>query len=238
MSEKSQLRVRVFADGANLEDMVTASKDPLIAGFTTNPTLMRQSGVTDYVAFAHEVLAAIQTKPISFEVFSDNLEEMERQAHTIAAWADNVYVKIPITNTKGETTAKLVERLSSDGIKVNVTAILSLAQVRTAAEALESSREGIVSVFAGRVADTGRDPVPLMTAALALLEDYPQLQLLWASPREVLNVIQADRIGCHIITVTNDLLKKIDGLGRDLEAFSLDTVKMFHGDARKAGFSL
>ncbi|MBO0729455.1 MAG: transaldolase [Acidimicrobiaceae bacterium] len=238
MSEKSQLRVRVFADGANLEDMVTASKNPLIAGFTTNPTLMRQSGVTDYVAFAHEVLAAIQTKPISFEVFSDNLEEMERQAHTIAAWADNVYVKIPITNTKGETTAKLVERLSSDGIKVNVTAILSLAQVRTAAEALESSREGIVSVFAGRVADTGRDPVPLMTAALALLEDYPQLQLLWASPREVLNVIQADRIGCHIITVTNDLLKKIDGLGRDLEAFSLDTVKMFHGDARKAGFSL
>lgn len=238
MPDRPSLRTRVFADGAHLDEMLTLARDPMIAGFTTNPTLMRKSGVTDYRAFARTVLDACADKPVSFEVLSDDFEEMERQARTIASWADNVYVKVPITNTRRETSAKLIERLSGDGVKVNVTAIMTLGQVRVAADAMESSPGGIVSVFAGRVADSGRDPVPLMSAALALLEDHPRLELLWASPREVLNVVQADQVGCHIITVTKELLSKLQLLGRDLEQFSVDTVTMFHSDAMAAGLQL
>lgn len=238
MPDQLPLGIRVFADGAHLDEMLELAKDPLVAGFTTNPTLMRKSGVSDYRAFARTVLDACADKPISFEVLSDEFEEMERQARILASWADNVYVKVPITNTRGQSSAKLIERLSGDGIRVNVTAIMTLGQVRTAADALEASPGGVVSVFAGRIADTGRDPVPLMRAALALLEDRPRLELLWASPREVLNVVQADDVGCHIITVTRDLMTKLRGLGRDLEDFSVETVAMFHSDAVAAGLEL
>jgi transaldolase len=232
------LSIKIFADGADLEKMLELARNPQISGFTTNPTLMRQSGVTDYIRFAHEVLEHITDRPISFEVFSDEFDEMERQAHTLSTWGANVYVKIPITNTKGESSAKLIRRLSGDGVRLNVTAVLSLNQVRGAAEALEDSQGGIVSVFAGRIADTGRDPVPLMAAALQLLSPFPALELLWASPREVLNLVQADSVGCHIITATPEILKKIPVLGRDLEDLSLDTVKMFRNDAVTAGFCL
>jgi transaldolase len=228
----------VFADGAHLDEMLALAQDPLVAGFTTNPTLMRKSGVTDYGAFARTVLDACANKPVSFEVLADDFEEMERQARTISSWADNVYVKVPITNTRGESSAKLIERLSTDGIKVNVTAIMTLGQVRSAADAMEASPGGVVSVFAGRLADTGRDPIPLMRAALALLEAQPRLELLWASPREVLNVVQADEIGCHIITVTKDLLAKLQLLGKDPVEFSAETVAMFHSDALAAGLTL
>jgi transaldolase len=232
------LSIKIFADGADVEKMLELARNPQISGFTTNPTLMRSSGVTDYVGFAHQVLEHITDRPISFEVFSDDFDEMERQAHTLSSWGENVYVKIPITNTKCEGSAKLIRRLSSDGVKLNVTAILSLNQVRVAAEALEGSHAGIVSVFAGRIADTGKDPVPLMAAALHLLSPFPALELLWASPREVLNLVQADSVGCHIITATPEILKKIPVLGRDLDDLSLDTVKMFRNDAVSAGFSL
>jgi transaldolase len=199
---------------------------------------MRQSGITDYEAFAREALKQITDLPISFEVFSDELDDMARQARLIAAWGANVYVKIPVTNTRGESCAPLIRLLSEEGLHLNVTALLSLSQVRVVAEALEPSPRAIVSVFAGRIADTGRDPVPLMQAALELLAPFPSQELLWASPREVLNICQADAIGCHIITVTYDLLKKLRGLGRDLEDFSLATVQMFHDDAQRAGFVL
>jgi transaldolase len=232
------LRIKVFADGADLAGIARLAGDPLIAGFTTNPTLMRQSGVDDYRRFAEQVLEAVPGKPISFEVFSDEEDEMERQARLIAGWGPNVYVKIPVTDTSGRSTAKLVRRLTEAGVKLNVTAILSLRQVQTVVEALGGSDSAIVSVFAGRVADTGRDPVPLMSAALELVRLDPALELLWASPREVLNVVQADAIGCHIVTVTHELLKKLPGLGRDLEDVSLDTVRMFRRDAVEAGFTL
>jgi len=232
------LRIKVFADGADLAGIARLAGDPLIAGFTTNPTLMRQSGVADYRRFAEQVLEAVPDKPISFEVFSDEEDEMERQARLIAGWGPNVYVKIPVTDTSGRSTAKLVRRLTEAGVKLNVTAILSLRQVQTVVEALGGTDAAIVSVFAGRVADTGRDPVPLMSAALELVRLDPALELLWASPREVLNVVQADAIGCHIVTVTHELLKKLPGLGRDLEDVSLDTVRMFRRDAVEAGFTL
>jgi transaldolase len=232
------LRIKIFADGANLEGIIGWAKDPRIAGFTTNPTLMRQSGISDYVDFASQVLKAVPDKPISFEVFSDDIDEMARQARLIASWGPNVYVKIPVTDTRGASTAKLVRELTEDGVKLNVTAILSLSQVRTVVDALSGSDAAIVSVFAGRVADTGRDPVPLMTAALQLVSLNPALELLWASPREILNIVQADAIGCHIITITHDLLKKLSNLGRDLDDVSLDTVKMFHRDALEAGYAL
>jgi transaldolase len=230
--------VKIFADGANVDQMAQLAEAAHISGFTTNPTLMRGSGVTDYAAFARRVLDVIPDKPISFEVFSDDQDEMERQARTIASFGENVYVKIPVTTTTGESTAKLVARLTAAGIKLNITAILTLAQVRVSVEALEGTTAGIVSVFAGRIADTGRDPMPIMTAALELVSIDPSIELLWASPREVLNVVQADAIGCHIITVTPDLLKKLPGLGRSLEDLSLDTVRMFHEDARVAGYTL
>lgn len=238
MVEAQNLEVKIFADGANVDQMVQLAETPHISGFTTNPTLMRGSGVTDYATFARRVLDAIPSKPISFEVFSDDQDEMERQARTIASFGENVYVKIPVTTTTGESTAKLTARLTAAGIKLNITAILTLAQVRVSVDALEGTTAGIVSVFAGRIADSGRDPIPIMTAALELVSIDPSIELLWASPREVLNVVQADAIGCHIITVTPDLLKKLPGLGRSLEDFSLDTVRMFHEDARAAGYTL
>jgi transaldolase len=232
------LRIKVFADGADLEGMLVLAKDPIVSGFTTNPTLMRRSGVTDYATFAKEVLAAVTEHPISFEVVADEFEEMRRQAELIASWGPNVFVKIPVTNTRGESSAELIRELSLEGLRLNVTAILSLRQVWTVARALSDSRGAVVSVFAGRIADTGRDPIPLMVGALDILADLPHAELLWASPREILNVVQADLIGCHIVTVTHDLLAKIGGLGRDLEDVSRDTVTMFHHDAQQSGLTL
>lgn len=233
-----ELRVKIFADGADLASIVELVKQDHIRGFTTNPTLMRQAGIEDYEAFAHQLLELVSRHPISFEVFSDDFEEMERQALKITRWAENVYVKIPVTNTAGESSAKLVRRLTEQGVKVNVTALMTPAQVRNAGEWLEGGPHSFVSVFAGRIADSGRDPIPIMAAAVELLQPYPNVELIWASPREVLNVLQADAVGCHVITVTHDLLKKLPTLGRNLDEFSLDTVKMFHDDAKRAGFSL
>jgi transaldolase len=232
------LRIKVFADGADLSGMLALSQDPLISGFTTNPTLMRRSGVTDYATFAKEVLDAVTDLPISFEVVADEFDEMRRQALVIASWGRNVLVKIPVTNTRGESSTNLIRELTLEGLKLNVTAVLSLRQVWTVAQSLAESQGAVVSVFAGRIADTGRDPIPLMTAALDILSDSPQTELLWASPREILNVVQADGIGCHIVTVTHDLLKKIGGLGRDLEDVSRDTVVMFKRDADQSGLIL
>jgi transaldolase len=238
MGTLDHLQIKVFADGADVAGLQALAVNPLIRGFTTNPTLMRQAGVEDYEAFAHQVIPMVGSRPISFEVFSDEFEEMERQALRISAWGGNVNVKIPVTNTTGQSSLKLVRRLAADGIRLNVTALMSLTQVRAVAEALEGGPPAIVSVFAGRVADTGRDPVPLMAAALELVRPYPNIELLWASPRELLNIVQADAVGCHIITVTHDLLKKLPSLDRDLDDFSLDTVKMFHRDAQAAGYQL
>jgi transaldolase len=233
-----RLRVKIFADGANLAGMVELARDPRITGFTTNPTLMRAAGITDYRAFAHEVLAAIPNRPISFEVFSDELNEMERQAREIASWGEQVYVKIPVSNTRGESTGPLIKTLSQAGVKVNVTALMTLDQVKDVAGNLAGGAPSYISVFAGRVADTGRDPVPVMAAAVEALRPFPACELIWASPRELLNVFQADAIGCHVITVTHDVLKKLALVGKDLDAYSLDTVKMFRTDAVAAGFTL
>ena len=233
-----QLRVKIFADGADKDGMREMARLPHIAGFTTNPTLMRAAGVHDYRKFALEVLQAIPDRPISFEVFSDEFDEMERQAREIASWGENVFVKIPVTNTLGGPAHGLIRRLTKTGVKLNVTAILTLDQVRDTVAALADGASSIVSVFAGRIADTGRDPVPLMAAAVELLRPYPAQQLLWASPRELLNIVQADAVGCHIITATNDLLRKLALIGRDLSEYSLETVRMFYRDAREAGFSL
>lgn len=233
-----RLRVKIFADGADLDGMLALARDPRIAGFTTNPTLMRQAGVADYRAFAQEVLAAIPDRPISFEVFSDELDEMERQAREIASWGEHVYVKIPVSNTRGESTGPLLRTLSQAGVKVNVTALMTLAQVRDVASSLAGGAPSYVSVFAGRVADTGRDPVPLMAACVEALRPHPRCELIWASPRELLNVFQADAVGCHIITVTHDVLKKLALVGKDLDQYSLETVKMFRSDAVAAGFTL
>ena len=213
-------------------------KNPLISGFTTNPTLMKKAGITDYALFAKEVLTLIKDKPISFEVFSDDFREMEQQALTIASWGENVYVKIPVTNTRGESSVALVKRLTEAGVKVNVTAIMTLAQVQEVLPALKNTPGAYVSIFAGRIADTGLDPLPIMKQAMKMLLDYPNVELIWASPRELLNIIQADDIGCHVITVTNDILKKLVTLGKDLNEYSLDTVKMFFNDATSAGFTL
>ncbi|HLJ60630.1 MAG TPA: transaldolase [bacterium] len=232
------LNVKVFADGADKAAMLELYRNPLVRGFTTNPTLMRKAGVADYRAFALDVLEHIPDRPISFEVFADEFAEMRRQAREIAGWGEQVYVKIPITNTRGESSIPLVRDLTSAGVKVNVTALLALDHVRDVAAAVAGGAPAFVSVFAGRVADTGRDPVPLMAAALELLALAPNAELIWASPREVLNVVQADAIGCHVITVTPDILAKIGQLGKDLHEFSLDTVRMFRGDAVKAGYSL
>ena len=234
----SKLHVKIFADGADRAGMLEMARKPHIAGLTTNPTLMRKAGISDYRAFARDVLKAITDKPISFEVFSDDFVEMERQANEIASWGDNVYVKIPVTNTKGESCCGLIRRLARAGVKQNVTALLTLAQVRDVAAAMGDDAPGYISVFAGRMADTGRDPVPLMAAAVELMRPYPNQELIWASPRELLNIFQADAIGCHIITVTHDVLKKLELVGKDLAKYSLETVKMFHDDAAHAGFVL
>jgi transaldolase len=236
MTSIDALSVKIFADGANVPEMIEMYDQPYIKGFTTNPTLMRKAGIANYPAFARQILHAIPDKPISFEVFSDEFAEMERQAREIAGWGENVYVKIPVTNTRRESACDLVRRLSHSGVKVNVTALLSLGQVRDVAAAVAGGAPAYVSVFAGRVADTGYDPVPLMTAAVEMLRIAPNAELIWASPRELLNIFQANAIGCHIITVTSDILKKLSLVGRDLEDYSLDTIKMFHNDAEQAGF--
>ncbi len=233
-----QLKVKIFADGADRKGMLEMAANPMISGLTTNPTLMNKAGIKDYKAFAQDILKNITSKPISFEVFSDDFDEMEGQALEIASWGQNVYVKIPITNTKGESSARLVGRLSSQGVKVNVTAMMTLQQVQSVVPEMINGPGGYVSVFAGRVADSGRDPVPAMREIVEYLKPYPSIELIWASPREVLNIVQADQIGCHIITVTNDLIKKMSLFGRDLNEYSLDTVKMFYNDARAAGFVL
>jgi len=238
MKTIDELSVKIFADGADKTGMLEMAAKPFVKGLTTNPTLMRKAGIIDYKAFALDVLKDIKDKPISFEVFSDDFEEMERQAIQIAGWADNVYVKIPVTNTKREPAYALVQRLSKRGIKLNVTAIMTLTQVREVVANLDPAVPSYVSVFAGRIADTGRDPVPLMAAAVELLRGMPQAELIWASPRELLNIFQADSIGCHIITVTNDVLKKLDLIGKNLDDYSLDTVKMFYNDATAAGYAI
>jgi len=232
------LKIKIFADGADKAGMLEMDAKPWCKGFTTNPTLMRKVGLTDYKAFAKDILGSIKEKPISFEVFSDEMNDMERQATEIAGWGKNVYVKIPVTNTQGESMAPLIKKLAEKGVHLNVTAMMPLEQVKIVGEALKDGPESIISVFAGRIADSGRDPVPHMKEALQILKPHPQVELLWASPREVLNIIQADEIGCHIITVTNDILKKLKLLGKDLTEYSLDTVKMFYNDAQKAGFKL
>lgn len=235
---ESNLQIKLFADGANLQGMIEMASKPHIAGLTTNPTLMNKAGVLDYVKFAHQVIKEVPNKPISFEVFSDNLEEMRIQSEKIASWGDNVYVKIPITNTQGISTAPLIKHLADLGIKVNVTAIMTAKQVETIAEVLNPSICSYVSVFAGRIADTGRDPIPVVKECLKLLSHNSNSELIWASPRELLNVIQADQAGCHIITATSDILAKIDLIDYDLDLYSLDTVKMFYNDAQKAGYSI
>ncbi|HLW47010.1 MAG TPA: transaldolase [bacterium] len=232
------LRVKIFADGADLAGIMRLYGNPLIKGFTTNPTLMRKAGVDDYESFARTVLAAVPDRPVSFEVFADDFPAMLRQARTIASWGPNVFVKIPVTNTAGEFTGSVITDLAREGIALNVTAVLTVDQVRRVTACLARETPAIVSVFAGRVADTGVDPVPLMREALAVIAPRPKAELLWASPRELLNVFQADEIGCHIITVTHDVLAKLELVGRDLDDYSLETVKMFQRDAVAAGYSI
>lgn len=238
MPKTSDLKIKIFADGADYESMMALYAEPYIKGFTTNPTLMRKAGIKDYEEFGRKILAAIPDRPISLEVFADDFASMEKQARVIAGWGSNVNVKIPVTDTKGEFAGKVIRSLSGDGIVLNVTALLSLRQVRSVAEALDPDAAAIVSVFAGRVADTGVDPVPVMTEALNILKSCPKAELLWASPRELLNIFQADQIGTHIITVTHDLLKKLANVGYDLDAYSLDTVKMFFNDAVASNFRI
>jgi transaldolase len=232
------LKVKLFADGADKASMLEMHADPRIVGFTTNPTLMRKSGVVDYEAFAKDILQVIQDKPVSFEVFADEFDEMEQQALEIASWGPNVLVKIPITNTAGEPSDDLIKRLRGAGVKINVTAVMTLPQVSRVANILGGGPSCKISVFAGRIADTGRDPVPMMAAAVELLRAHENLELIWASPRELLNVFQADAIGCHIITATTDILKKLHLIGKDLEEYSVETVRMFYNDAQKAGYRL
>jgi transaldolase len=231
--------IKIFADGASVTSMLEAARDPRIAGFTTNPTLMRKAGVADYRAFAREVLAGIRDKPISFEVFADDTAGMRRQAREIAAWGANVYVKVPVTNTRGAPSTDLIKELAADGVKLNVTALCTLDQVRAVARALAGGAPSVISVFAGRIADTGRDPIPLMREALGICRAADRrIQLLWASPRELLNIVQAAEMGCDIITVTPDLLAKLALYGKDLGTFSLETVQMFYRDAQAAGYKL
>jgi transaldolase len=232
------LKVKIYADGADKATMLQMYANPHIQGFTTNPTLMRKSGVADYRSFAKDVLEVIKDRPISFEVFADDFDEMEAQALEIASWGENVIVKIPVTNTRGEPADRVMRNLATKGVKVNVTAVLTLDHVRLASENIGGGTPGKVSIFAGRIADTGRDPVPVMAAAVELLRPYPNLELIWASPRELLNVFQADSIGCHIITATTDILNKLSLIGKNLHEYSLETVKMFYDDARKAGYQI
>lgn len=234
-----RLTIKIFADGADKAGMLELYRNPLITGMTTNPTLMRKAGIMDYETFAKEVLACVNDKPISFEVFSDDFAEMRRQALKIASWQSNVYVKIPVTNTRAESSLPLIHDLSNEGVQLNITAILTLEQVSCVVDALNPATPAVVSVFAGRIADTGRDPVPLMREARALVRKKPKAELLWASVREVLNIFQAEGSGCHIVTVPHDILNKaLKMVGTDLTSLSLDTVAMFAKDAAAAGFSV
>lgn len=232
------LSVKLFADGADVAAIRELAADSAIRGFTTNPTLMRKAGVSDYEAFAREILEIVTDRPISFEVFADEFADMERQARRIATWGANVNVKIPVTNTRGESAAPLVARLSADGVVCNVTAMFTLDQVRGMTDIYAEGVPGILSVFAGRIADTGIDPVPHMARCVEIASEKPDLEVLWASPRELLNIFHADESGCHIITVTPDLLEKLSGVGKDLEIFSRETVDMFFQDARSAGYDI
>jgi transaldolase len=238
VSVLDEIRTRIFADGADLEQILALAADRRISGFTTNPTLMWKAGLVDYAEFGSRLLEKVTTHPISFEVFADDIPEMRRQARVIAEWGDNVYVKIPVTTTSGESTAALIRELSEDGIKINVTALMTSAQAELMTAALRDGAPSYVSVFAGRIADAGVEPIPIMQQSLEILRDAPRAELIWASPRELLNLVQADSIGCHIITMTHELLAKLDLLGKDLEVFSLETVQMFRRDAIAAGFEL
>jgi transaldolase len=238
MTVDTSLKVKLFADGADKPTMLQMYRDPRIQGFTTNPTLMHKAGIKDYEGFARDIVQSIPDRSISLEVFADDWENMERQALKIATWGEHVYVKIPVTNTRKEPALNLISRLTRAGVKLNVTALLTLAQVRDVAAALQGGAAAYISVFAGRIADTGRDPVPLMAAAVEMLAPNPDIELIWASPRELLNVFQANEVGCHIITATSDILKKLELIGKNLDEYSLDTVKMFYADAVKSGFVL
>lgn len=238
MQRVKDLNVKIFADGADKNGILEMQQDPCIKGFTTNPTLMRKAGITKYEEFAQDILKYIKQTPISFEVFSDDFDEMHEQALQIASWGSNVYVKIPVTNTKGKSAAPLIQKLARSGVKQNVTALMTLEQVIEIKNALVDGPAACISIFAGRIADTGRDPLPLMIESLRIMKPHSNLELIWASPRELLNIFQADAIGCHIITVTNDILKKLYLVDKNLNEFSLETVKMFYEDAQKAGFQL
>ena len=238
MTSITQLKIKLFADGADISGMLEMYRQPFISGFTTNPTLMRKAGIADYRAFARDVLLAIPDRPISFEVFSDEFDEMEAQALEIASWGPNVNVKVPVTNTRGEFAGPLLSRLSRAGVFLNVTAVMTAAQVQRIVNALSGTAPAFVSVFAGRIADTGRDPMPAMAESVRIVESRPGTELIWASPRELLNIFQADAVGCHIITATNDILNKLGGVGKDLDRFSLETVEMFRRDAVSAGFRI
>jgi transaldolase len=238
MTKLQQLRVKIFADGADLDGILKMYANPLIKGFTTNPSLMRKAGISDYEAFARKVLAAVPDRPVSLEVFADDFAEMERQAQVIASWGPNVNVKIPVTNTKREFAGPLIRKLSAAGVQLNVTALLTLDQVRQVTECLAPQTPAIISVFAGRIADTGVDPVPLMAEAVDIMRAKPKAELIWASPRELLNIFQADAIGCHIITVTNEVLGKLSLVGKDPDEYSLETVQMFYRDAAAAGYAI
>jgi len=234
----SNLKVKLFADGADLAGIKEMAANPAIKGFTTNPTLMRKAGVSDYKAFALQAVQAVGGRPISFEVFADEFSEMEKQAHEIASWGKNIYVKIPVTNTRREFSGVLIERLSRSGVQLNVTALMTVDQVKGVTERLAAETPAIISVFAGRIADTGRDPMPIMAEAVKAMKKKPKTELIWASPRELLNIFQANEVGCHIITATNDILKKLSLVGKDLDAYSLETVEMFYKDAKTAGYSI
>ena len=238
MKDIRDLKVKIFADGADLDGIRALAGNPIIKGFTTNPTLMRKAGIVGYKAFALDVLKIVPKMPISFEVFADEFDEMERQALEIASWGENVNVKIPVTNTKRESSAPLVKRLSARGVQLNVTAVFTLEQTRAIADALDPRVPSIISIFAGRIADTGVDPVPHMRAAVDIMASKPKAELIWASPRELLNIFHAEEAGCHIITVTHDVLKKLSLVGKDLEDYSLETVEMFHKDATAAGYAI
>jgi transaldolase len=238
MAKLSDLKIKIFADGADLEGIRAMYAKPWIKGFTTNPTLMRKVGIADYKSFASEVLCEVPDLPVSFEVFADDFDEMESQALEIASWGSNVKVKIPVTNTKRQFAGPLIRRLSEAGVQLNVTAVMTVDQVKAITDAFADCTPAIISVFAGRIADTGVDPVPVMREALRIMQAKPKAELIWASPREVLNIIQADEVGCHIITATNDILNKLPLLGKDHAAYSLDTVVMFHRDASAAGYTI
>ena len=238
MKTIDELQVKIFADGADIDGILELYSNPIIKGFTTNPKLMQMSGISDYEKFSRQLLEKISDRPISLEVFSDEFDEMERQALKISGWGDNVYVKIPVTNTRRESSVDLVRNLADKGVKLNVTALMPLDQVKAVSAALKNNVPSYISVFAGRIADTGRDPMPLMKEAVQIMSPYNNQELIWASPRELLNIFHADEVGCHVITVTHNILKKLSLIGKDLDEYSLDTVKMFRSDAIKAGYKL